>query len=245
MVDPGRLLEVSALEAGYGDIPVLRDVSLHVGSGEVVAVLGANGAGKTTLLRSLSGVIRPTGGSVRLEGTDVTGWRPDQRLGAGLVLVPEGREVFDGLTVEENLRIGGFTRSAQDLAEDLASMYDRFEVLKNRRQQAAGTLSGGEQQQLAIARALMARPTILLLDEPSLGLAPVLVRRVFDLIADLKQEGLTMVLVEQNTARALEIADRVYVQQVGRIVFEGTPEEIGGDDRLGAVYLGEDDARSG
>lgn len=245
MVDRGRLLDVSELEAGYGDIPVLRDVSLRVGSGEVVAVLGANGAGKTTLLRSLSGVIRPTAGSVRLEGTDITGWRPDQRLGSGLVLVPEGREVFDGLTVEENLRIGGFTRSAQDVAEDLASMYDRFAVLEDRRQQAAGTLSGGEQQQLAIARALMARPTILLLDEPSLGLAPVLVRQVFDLIADLKQEGLTMVIVEQNTARALEIADRVYVQQVGRIVFEGTPEEIVRDDRLGAVYLGEDGAKSG
>lgn len=233
------LLRATELSAGYGDVQVLHELNFAVAAGEVVAVLGANGAGKTTLLRCLSGVVAPQAGRVELEGDDITDRRPDQRLSMGVAHIPEGREVFSTLTVEENLRIGAFTRRDSSLIEeDLELQYERFAVLGERRGQAAGTLSGGEQQQLAIARALMARPSILLLDEPSLGLAPVLVAQVFDIVARFKEEGLTMVVVEQNTVQALRVADRAYVMQTGRIVLEGSADEISDDDRLRSAYLG-------
>ena len=233
------LLRASDLHAGYGDLDVLRGVGLEVAAGEVVAVLGANGAGKTTLLKCLSGVVEPRSGVVTLDGEDVTGRRPDQRLSLGLAHVPEGREVFASLSVEENLRLGAYTRSdASDVASDLEQQFERFGVLGERRNQAAGTLSGGEQQQLALARALMARPSVLLLDEPSLGLAPVLVTQVFDTIAAFREEGLTMVIVEQNTTQALRVSDRVYVMQTGRFVLDGPAEDVADDARLRDAYLG-------
>lgn len=234
------LLRAEGLVAGYGDGTVLHEVSIDVGHGEVVAVLGANGAGKTTLLRCLSGSLSVTSGRVEFDGRDVTSRRPDQRLAQGLAHIPEGREIFGELTVEENLQIGAFTRRDRGAVQaDVEDQLERFPVLGERRQQSAGTLSGGEQQQLAIARALVARPSVLLLDEPSLGLAPVLVQQVFDLVKELKKDGLTMVVVEQNTAQALRVADRVYVQQTGEIVLEGTADEIAADDRLRAAYLGD------
>lgn len=233
------LLEVAGIRAGYGDIPVLKGIDLEVREGELVSILGANGAGKTTLLRVVSGMLAPSAGEVWFRGDRVTGLRPHRLVGRGLAHVPEGREILGRLTVEENLRLGAYRRrNRADVERDLETMYDRFPVLSERCRQVAGTLSGGEQQQLAIGRALMAGPSLLLLDEPSLGLAPVLVDRVFELISGLKAEGRTILLVEQNTRHALRLADRVYVQKTGRIVLEGPTEEIIADEGLHAAYLG-------
>jgi len=239
------LLEVRDLEAGYGPVRVLHGVSLDVNKGEVVAILGANGAGKSTLMTAISGLVRPTAGSIRFRDTTISSLAPEQITRLGLTLVPEGRRVFAKLTVLENLKMGAYARRDRArIATDLDSMLERFPVLAERRAQRAGTLSGGEQQQLAICRALMSSPSCILLDEPSLGLAPVMVDRVFDVVAQLRErDGLTVVLVEQSIANALEVADRAYLVSNGRITSSGTSAQMVDAAReLEAAYLGGDDA---
>ena len=233
------LLEVRGVEAGYGGILALKGVDLSVGRGELVCLVGANGAGKTTLLRVISGLIPQRRGSVLLAGRDLSRERADQRVGLGLVHVPEGRDILRRMTVEENLRMGAYRREdAARVRSDLDAVYGRFSILAERKDQSAGTLSGGEQQQLAIARALMASPKLLLLDEPSLGLAPVLVTQVFALVRQLIAEGLTILLVEQNARQALRHADRAYVLETGRVVLEGSGRELLQHPRLQQAYFG-------
>ena len=234
------MLEVERLEVRYGAIRAVRNVSLKVGSGELVTVLGANGAGKSSTLMCIAGALKPSAGSVRLAGEEATGARPEAMVRRGVATVPETRNVFPDLTVAENLRLGAYTRRSDPagVAEDRSRMFAMFPRLAERENQPAGTLSGGEQQMLVIARALMSRPRVLLLDEPSLGLAPAIVDQIFDLIAELKRSGLTMLLVEQNAAKALSIADRAYVMRLGAIAAEGTAAEIGAATDLNALYLG-------
>ena len=220
------MLEVSRLTTRYGAISALRDADLHVGSGEVVGLIGPNGAGKTTLLGSVAGLLSPAAGSVTFEGTDITGQSPEKLLRLGVALVPEHRRIFGDLTVEENLKIGGITQSRDERADLLAEMGEQFPVLQEKRTVAAGYLSGGESQQLAIARALMSKPRLLMMDEPSLGLAPVLVDVVFELIETLRSQGRTLLVVEQNATRMLEVADRAYVLRSGEIVAEGTGADL-------------------
>ncbi|MDE0656166.1 MAG: ABC transporter ATP-binding protein [Acidimicrobiaceae bacterium] len=215
------LLEVSGLTTRYGSISALRDVSLSVGDGEVVGLIGPNGAGKTTLLNTVAGLLPPAAGTVVFDGTDVTGAAPEQMLKSGLALVPEHRRIFADFTVAENLRIGGITLAAAERAEMLEEVVEVFPFLRSRWDAMAGYLSGGEAQQLAIARALMCRPRLLLMDEPSLGLAPVLVDAVFELIAELRDRGRTLLVVEQNAARMLDVADRAYVLRSGAVVGQG------------------------
>ena len=232
------LLVVDALTVAYGAVVAVRDVSLDVTPGEIVAALGPNGAGKTTLLRALAGALKPQHGSVVLDGEILTGLVPEAVLRRGVALVPEGRHVFPALTVEENLTVGGIARTDRDeLRADTERWLGRFPILGERANQLAGTLSGGEQQQLAIARALMSRPRMLLLDEPSLGLAPIFVDRIFELIQELRAEGVTVLLVEQNVHRALEIADRAYVLSVGSVVASGSTDQLV-EGELERSYLG-------
>lgn len=220
------LLEVAGLTTQYGSISALRDVSLSVGAGEVIGLIGPNGAGKTTLLGSIAGLLTPTDGSVHFDGADVTGVAPDRLLRSGLALVPEHRRIFTDLTVVENLRIGGITLPKADRPAVLEEMAELFPVLRDKWETAAGFLSGGEAQQLAIARALMSRPRLLMMDEPSLGLAPVLVDVVFNLITSLREQGRTLLVVEQNATRMLEVADRAYVLRSGALVATGTGAEL-------------------
>ncbi len=232
------LLSVEHLQAGYGRIVGVEDVSLEVRRGELVAMLGPNGAGKSTVLRAVSSMIKPRRGTVRLEGRDVTGQRSDKLARAGLVHVPEGGRPLARLTVEENLRLGAFGRGNREAAADMEAVYERFSRLRDRREQKAGTLSGGEQQMLVIGRALMSRPTVLLLDEPSLGLSPKLVTEVFDLIRSLAADGLTVLLVEQNVVQGLKIATRGYVLTAGRITTTGTAAQLMADPAVIESYLG-------
>jgi branched-chain amino acid transport system ATP-binding protein len=232
------VLEVSGLTTRYGSISALRDATLHVGSGEVVGLIGPNGAGKTTLLGSVAGLLRPAAGTVTLDGSDVTGAAPEKLLRAGLALVPEHRRIFVDLTVEENLRIGGITVAAARRAELLEEMAEQFPVLGERWTTSAGYLSGGEAQQLAIARALMSDPRLLMMDEPSLGLAPLLVDLVFDLIDSLRASGRTLLVVEQNATRMLEVADRAYVLRSGEVVAEGTGAELRANSDLFDMFVG-------
>jgi branched-chain amino acid transport system ATP-binding protein len=234
------MLEVSGLEVRYGAIRAVRGISLAARDGELVALLGANGAGKSSALMAIAGALKPAAGSVRLDGEDVTAARPEAMLRKGVATVPETRDVFPDLTVEENLTLGGYVRrrDAAGLAEDREKMFALFPRLKERIAQPAGTLSGGEQQMLVIARAMMSRPRVLLLDEPSLGLAPVIVEQIFGMIAALKQSGLTILLVEQNVAKALAVADRAYVMRLGTIAAAGTAAEIAAQTDLSALYLG-------
>lgn len=232
------MLEVAGLTTKYGAISALREASLTVGSGEVVGLIGPNGAGKTTLLNSIAGLLQPAAGSVSFDGVDVTGTSPEKLLRSGLALVPEHRRIFTDMTVEENLKIGGVTRSADDRAADLDEMAELFPVLRQKWDTAAGFLSGGEAQQLAIARALMSRPKLLMMDEPSLGLAPILVDVVFDLIATLRSQGRTLLVVEQNATRMLEAADRAYVLRSGEVVASGTGAELRGRDDLFDTFVG-------
>ncbi len=237
MSDP--LLEVRNLECFYGPVMALRGVSLEVPERKTVAVLGGNGAGKTTLLRTVSGIMDPEKGEVLLSGVSIAGIEPDRIVRSGLVHVPEGREVFPLLSVEENLEMGAYTRRDGGVSEDAAAVFDYFPVLRERLRQPAGTLSGGEQQMLAIARALMARPRIMLLDEPSLGLSPVMVRDIFAIIRRLKEErGVTMLLVEQNATMALDVADFGYVLENGQIALDGPAERLKRNADIREFYLG-------
>lgn len=231
------MLEVSGLTTKYGAISALRDATLTVGSGEVIGLIGPNGAGKTTLLNSIAGLLSPAAGSVSFNGVDVTGSSPEKLLRSGLALVPEHRRIFTDMTVEENLKIGGITRSAVDRTSDLDEMAELFPVLRDKWTTAAGFLSGGEAQQLAIARALMSRPKLLMMDEPSLGLAPILVDVVFSLIATLKEQGCTLLIVEQNATRMLEASDRAYVLRSGEVVATGTGAELRGRDDLFDTFV--------
>jgi branched-chain amino acid transport system ATP-binding protein len=232
------LLQVSGLRSGYGAVEVLRGVSLDVHPGETVALLGSNGAGKTTLNLTLSGLVPTRGGQVRFDDQDITGWHYRRVVGQGLIHVPEGRKVFPNLSVHENLELGAFTRGRARRAANLDKVYGIFPRLRERVTQLAGTLSGGEQQMLAIGRGLMAEPRLLILDEPSLGLSPLLVEDMFSLIGRLKAAGLAVLLVEQNVGQSLEIADRAYVMENGEIRFSGLPADLLASDTLRQAYLG-------
>ncbi|MCC7372519.1 MAG: ABC transporter ATP-binding protein [Chloroflexi bacterium] len=232
------MLAVEGLETWYGGIAALRGVTFEVPSGTVVALVGANGAGKSTTLNTVSGLLVPRAGSVRFDGKEIGGWRADRIASLGLVQVPEGRQVLAPLTVEENLLLGAYTRRDREVRADLDATFVRFPRLAERRYQLAGSLSGGEQQMLAIGRALLARPRLLMLDEPSLGLAPLIVADVFRLIADLKAQGSTILLVEQNARRALAVADTAHVLEGGRITRSGPAAALRDDPAIVAAYLG-------
>ena len=233
------LLRIRNLESFYGPIVAIRGVSLDVPKGGIVAVLGANGAGKTTLLRTISGIMDPEKGEIRLSGEPIERGDPDWIVRKGIVHVPEGREVFPLLTVGENLAMGAYTRHDDGVEEDLEMVFGYFPILGERLRQAAGTLSGGQQQMLAIARGLMARPKVMLLDEPSLGLSPILVRDIFSIIRRLNEErGVAMLLVEQNARAALDVADYGYVMEVGRIVMDGPAERLRRSRDIQEFYLG-------
>jgi branched-chain amino acid transport system ATP-binding protein len=233
------LLAVRQLHAGYGEIEVLHGVDIAIEAGEIVTLIGANGAGKTTLLKTVSGLVRATRGSIAFAGQDVTRLRAHRIVSAGISQVAEGRAILKRMSVFENLLMGAHARNGGGVATDVEQAYARFPVLSERRDQLAGTLSGGEQQMLAIARALMARPRLLLLDEPSLGLAPMIVTQIFRTLRDLRNEGNTIFLVEQNARRALQLADRGYVLERGRIVREGTGEALLADPAVQQTYLGQ------
>ncbi len=232
------LLEIQGLTSHYGRIQALEGVDVTIDSGELVALVGANGAGKTTLLRTISGVQKATGGSILFDGAAITRTAPSKRVRLGIAQVPEGRQVFAPLSVEDNLRLGAYTRGRADLDEDLEKVYAMFPALKERRRQPAGVLSGGQQQMLAISRALMARPRLLLLDEPSMGLAPRLVEEIFEAILLLKRQGTTLFLVEQNAHAALSIADRGYVLETGRVVLSDTGRALLANEGIKEAYLG-------
>ncbi len=235
------LLDVKDLRVAYGQVEAVRGVSLSVGEGRFVALIGPNGAGKTSLLSALAGLVPPAGGTVRLAGRDVTGLEAHHCVAAGISLVPEGRAILGRMTVEENLRLAGeLRRSKGEVAGAIEEQYRRFPVLGSRRASPAGTLSGGEQQMLAFARALVARPRILLLDEPSMGLSPLLVQQVFQAVEAIHREGATILLVEQNARLALSITDHAYVLERGKVVFEGPSRELAADPRVRAAYLGGD-----
>jgi branched-chain amino acid transport system ATP-binding protein len=232
------LLEIAGLHAGYGDVPVLHGVELRVGAGEIVAVLGSNGAGKSTLNNNISGLYRPFAGTVHFAGEDITAAAPEAIVAAGLIHVPEGRRVFPNLTVRENLELGAYARARDKRAHSLERITAIFPRLKERFGQEAGTLSGGEQQMLAIGRGLMAEPRLLILDEPSLGLSPLLVEEMFVLIERLHGEGLAILLVEQNVVQSLAVAGRAYVMENGRIVLAGDAATLREDPALKKAYLG-------
>jgi len=232
------MLEVSALRGGYGAVEVLRGIDLNIGAGEIVAVLGSNGAGKSTLNNTLCGLVPAFGGRVAFEGRDITRARHTDIVAAGLIQVPEGRRVFPNLSVRENLELGSYRRGREHRARNMQRVFASFPRLEERTAQRAGTLSGGEQQMLAIGRALMAEPRLLILDEPSLGLSPMLVDEMFSLVRRLNAEGLSILLVEQNVGQALEIAHRAYVLENGAMTFHGTPAELLGKSELKRAYLG-------
>ena len=233
------LLEVEGLDAHYGRIQALSGVSLRVEEGEIVTLIGANGAGKTTTLRAISGLIRPSKGTIRFAGQDITRVTPDQIVRTGLIQSPEGRRVFARMTVRENLELGAYTRSdPAEVASDLKRVIEVFPRLEERFTQKAGTLSGGEQQMLAMGRALMSHPRLLMLDEPSLGLSPILVETIFGVIREINQQGTTVLLIEQNARQALSIASRGYVLEVGKVVFEESAANLMASEAVRAAYLG-------
>ena len=233
------MLELKDVHVRYGNIRALQGVSLRVEQGELVALIGSNGAGKSTTLRTISGLLRPTEGTITFEGADIASAPTDRIVGLGISHCPEGRRIFGGLTVAENLRLGAVSRSsAAEIAADQEMVFELFPLLKERLGQAGGTLSGGEQQMLSIGRALMSRPRLLLLDEPSLGLAPLMVERIFATIAELKRQGRTILLVEQSVHQALDVADRGYVVETGRITLEGPAALLRHDPKVEQSYLG-------
>jgi len=234
------MLELEDLRAGYGNIEALHGISLSVAEGEIVTLIGANGAGKTTTLMTISGCVRARAGAIRFRGRDISGLPPHEIVALGLVHSPEGRKIFPRLTVAENLEMGAFTRRDPDgIAADQNRVLEMFPILAERRRQPGGTLSGGEQQMLAIARALMARPRLLLLDEPSLGLAPLVVSRIFEVIRELNREGSTILLVEQNARMALKAAHRGYVLETGTIAMADAADKLLSDPRVRSAYLGD------
>ena len=231
------MLKVSDLYVSYGHIEALRGVSVEVKKGQIVSIIGANGAGKSTLLRTISGLVKPKSGGVEFEG-EVLPKKPSKIVGKGVGHVPEGRKCFSGLTIQDNLLVGGYLFKRKRLEEDLKEQYDRFPILEQRKNQFAGTLSGGEQQMLAVARGLMSRPKILLLDEPSMGLAPIIVNQIYDLIKQIRDSGITVLLVEQNARKALGICDYAYVLENGKINLSGPGEELLCSDAVRKAYLG-------
>ena len=234
------MLEIRDLEVYYGMIQAIKGVSFEVNQGEVIALIGANGAGKTTILHTITGLLSPKKGSVIFEGKDITRIPAHKIVSLGMAHVPEGRRVFADLSVYENLKMGAFTRkNKNEFEEILRKVYDRFPRLEERKNQMAGTLSGGEQQMLAMGRALMSKPSIILMDEPSMGLSPILVNEIFDIIQEVSQSGTTVLLVEQNAKKALSIADRAYVLETGKIVLDGKAEDLLNDDSIKKAYLGE------
>lgn len=232
------MLTVENLSVRYGMIQAVHDVSFQVNQGEIVSLIGANGAGKTTILRTISGLIRPSEGNITFEGRTIEKEAPQKIVALGLSQVPEGRHVFPGLTVQENLEMGAFLRKDSGVKEDYEQVFAKFPVLKERKNQDAATLSGGEQQMLAMGRALMSKPKLLLLDEPSMGLAPIFIREIFSIIQEIKHQGTTVLLIEQNANMALSIADRGYVLETGKIVLEGTGTELLSSESVKKAYLG-------
>ncbi len=233
------LLEIHDLHTSYGSIKALRGVSFNVEAGQVVSLIGANGAGKTTTLNSISGILKPNQGRIIFDGKDITGWRSDRVTGLGLVQVPEGRQIVSTMTVLENLQLGAYLRKDHvAVAQDLENIFTRFTRLHERRDQKAGSLSGGEQQMLAVGRALMTQPRLLMLDEPSMGLAPMLINEIFKIIADIKAQGIPILLVEQNARKALQIADYAYVLEIGTVVHQGKASDLQDDPRIVSAYLG-------
>ena len=234
------MLEIKDIEVFYGVIQAIKGISFEVNEGEVIALIGANGAGKTTILHTITGLLSPKKGSVVCEGKDITKVPAHKIVSLGMAHVPEGRRVFAQLTVLENLKMGAFTRKDKDeIEESLIRVYKRFPRLEERKNQMAGTLSGGEQQMLAMGRALMSRPRIILMDEPSMGLSPIFVNEIFDIIREVSEGGTTVLLVEQNAKKALAIADRAYVLETGKIVLDGKAEDLLNDDSVKKAYLGE------
>ena len=231
------ILKISDLKVNYGGIEAVKGVSFDVPEGEIVTLIGANGAGKSSTLRAIAGLVKPAGGKVEFKGEDITGKDPTSIVTKGITLVPEGRKIFPDLTVLENLRIGAYLRN-DDLTDDLNWVYDLFPRLKERSWQAGGTLSSGEQQMLAVGRALMSRPKIIMMDEPSLGLAPIIVRGIFDIIKEINNRGVTVLLIEQNANMALKTAHAGYVLETGRITMSGTGAELLADEKVKAAYLG-------
>jgi branched-chain amino acid transport system ATP-binding protein len=237
------MLTIRNLQAGYGKLKVLKNVSMHVAEGEIVTIIGANGAGKTTLLSTIAGLLRPTAGEVIFEGRDISILAPQKLPGLGCVMVPEGRQIFATLSVEENLVLGGHVlkkKGRPALVRQLDRQYGLFPILKERRRQYAGTLSGGEQQMLAMARALMSKPSLIMMDEPSTGLAPLIVQDIFKVIVKMREAGKTVLLVEQNAKAALQVADRGYVLETGQVVLQGSSRELLEDVEVKRAYLGKD-----
>lgn len=233
-----NLLNLQGVSTFYGKIQALKQVDIHVEEGSVVTILGANGAGKTTLMNTIAGLLKPKEGTIEYLGKDVTGLRPDQLLRQGLALVPEGRGILSTMTVLENLEMGAYHRSDNEIEADLEKVMARFPILKERQSQYGGTLSGGQQQMLAIARVMMARPKLLLLDEPSMGLAPIIVADIFNIIREINETGTTVLLVEQNARQALKVADIGYVLETGRVVASGEAKDLLKDDTIQKAYLG-------
>ena len=231
------MLKVTDLAVSYGHVEALRGVNVEVHKGQIVSIIGANGAGKTTLLRTISGLVKPKTGTVEFEGAPLPR-KPSKIVGAGVVHVPEGRKCFSGLTIRDNLLVGGYLFKGADLEKDLQEQYKRFPILESRKDQFAGTLSGGEQQMLAMGRALMCKPKMLLLDEPSMGLSPLLVKEIFKIIRQVNRNGVTVLLVEQNAKMALEIANRAYVLETGTIKMEGEATELANNIEVRKAYLG-------
>lgn len=233
------MLELNHVSVHYGMIQAVKDVSFQVDQGEIVSLVGANGAGKTSILRTISGLVRATEGSIRFKGQEITKAAPQKIVSAGLCQVPEGRHIFPGMSVLENLELGAFLqKNSADNRKRMKSIFERFPILEERKKQDAATLSGGEQQMLAMGRALMSQPELLLLDEPSMGLAPIFIREIFDIIQEIQKQGTTVLLIEQNANMALAIADRGYVLETGRIVLEGTGKELLTSDEVQKAYLG-------
>jgi branched-chain amino acid transport system ATP-binding protein len=240
MADDGaHLLEIDGITVRYGNIEAVRDISFHVDAGEIVTLIGGNGAGKTTTLKTISGIRRVSRGKIRLEGKSIERLPPHEIVERGISQSPEGRHIFPLMSVRENLEMGAFQRRGQDINEDIENVFSLFPVLKERLSQAGGTLSGGEQQMLAIGRALMAKPKILLLDEPSMGLAPQLVDRIFEIIRRINEQGTTILLIEQNAQMALQSANRGYVIESGSIVLQDDARKLLGNDQVRKAYLGE------
>ncbi len=239
MTQNNAMLEINQLKVAYGGIQAVKGVSLKVNAGEWVSLIGSNGAGKTTTMKAITGLLKPNGGDVRYAGQSIIGQGAWDLVQQGLAMVPEGRGVFSRMTIDENLLMGAYIRSDGDISQDMDRVFETFPRLKERRKQLAGTMSGGEQQMLAMGRALMSRPKLLLLDEPSMGLSPIMVDRIFEVIQTVAKQGVTLLLVEQNASRALQLADRAYVMDSGEITMEGPARDMLSNPKVREAYLGE------